>query len=465
MAIVDKFNVGGVLYDVRDTETSRTVSEQGKTINQQGQTIARQGQTITKQGEEIARLAAEIATGGDLAKEQPIPVTRYGAVGDSSTDCSDAFDTAVNTGNEIFVPAGTYIISRPILLKDGQTLRGQGPGCTIIKASASFTGKYLVSTKKFEAINNVDNGDEKAGFNTIEDIGIDGSAWTPYYKPLETADNIAPANTAHGLAIAGSGFFVNNVKIWNCGSSAIYFNKRQSHNYNIPMNAVSKFSNIDIGICGYHAIEISGVNNTDTQWVNVHCANGSALSNNTNHDLYIHDGANAKFTNCHFAAQYGHKKPAFAVFIDDGSNGSVFENCDIEGAFRSNLFVGSSGNTFNNCRFYAFFGNGCNINLGNKASNNTFTGCSFLPAARDDIYQGKLTGEIITDGGGSPGSNHHNAFIGCIAENSTIAYFSSQWANTIVEMRCTAPTSSLIFESQESNRALITGGSNQKINW
>src|SRR5699024_11171625 len=111
-------------------------------------------------------------------------------------------------------------------------------------------------------------GDARAGFNTIKDISIDGSAWKPYWSPLETADNTPPANTAHGLALAGSGFDVDNVKIWNCGNSALYVNRRQSHNYSVPVNALSKFSNIDIGVCGHHAIELSGAQNTDTQWVN-----------------------------------------------------------------------------------------------------------------------------------------------------------------------------------------------------
>ena len=415
--------------------------------------------------QQIEQLVGDVEQVESVKDEQPIPITRYGAVGNGATDCSSAFDAAVDTGNEIFVPAGTYLISRPILLKDGQTLRGQGPGCTIIKAASGFSGSYLVSTQKFETINNVDNGDARAGFNTIKDISIDGSAWAPYWSPLETADNTPPANTARGLALAGSGFDVDNVKIWNCGASAIYYNKRQSSGYGIPTNTTSKFSNIDIGICSGHAIDLSGAQNTDTQWVNMHCANGSAQEHDRDHNLYIHDGANAKFTNCHFAAQYGHKKPAYSVCLGSDATGCVFENCDIEGAFRNNLYLGSSGNIFNNCRFYAFFGNGANIALGNTASNNTFTGCSFSGPASDNIFTGVVTGDITTDGNGSQGSNHHNAFVGCHTTNSVIAYFNSQWAYTVVEMRCAATSSYLTFERQETNRALITGGSNQVINW
>src|SRR5699024_11678125 len=50
---------------------------------------------------------------------------------------------------------------------------------------------------------------------------------SPAQAPLESEDEITPALNATGLALAGTGFIVDNVKIWNCGNSALYVNRRQ----------------------------------------------------------------------------------------------------------------------------------------------------------------------------------------------------------------------------------------------
>ena len=397
--------------------------------------------------------------------ETYVNVKKYGAKGDGITDDTDSVNRALNNSGCVYFPKGTYIINSPILLNDGQSIIGDGPGNTIIKAASSFSGIAVISTKKFNQINNIDNGDTEAGFNTIKNITIDGSAWNPYYLPSTKSESVPPTVRCGGMFLAGTGFTVDNVKIFNCYTNAIYLNRQQIENWNKPMNALSKFANIDIGTCGQHAVHLTGKTNTDTQWVNMHVANGSCSVNNGYFNLLIELGANAKFTNCHFASQYGHKKVKYSVCLSSTASGCVFSNGDIEGSFDSNLRVENNGNTFTNCRFYACFGNpGNNISFSNSASKNIFSACTFSGSASDDIFTGSFGWDIYGNGGAIAGSNSYNSFINCVTSNEKIAYFNSQWKNTIYIGTCTANKSNFTFESQPTNRAIITGGDNQQIN-
>lgn len=66
-----------------------------------------------------------------------IDVRTCGAVGDGVTDDSDAFDKAISLGAPVYVPAGTYLITRP--LDNSQTVTIYGAGAASkIKLTAGF---------------------------------------------------------------------------------------------------------------------------------------------------------------------------------------------------------------------------------------------------------------------------------------------------------------------------------------
>ncbi len=59
-------------------------------------------------------------------------VTDFGAVGDGSSDDTDAFEAALDsssiTGATVFVPVGVYRLTRTLVLKNGASLQGEGQG-------------------------------------------------------------------------------------------------------------------------------------------------------------------------------------------------------------------------------------------------------------------------------------------------------------------------------------------------
>lgn len=66
-------------------------------------------------------------------------VTEFGAVGDGRTDDTDAFDAALAEGAPVYVPAGSYVITRPLAPLGSQTLlRGTGIKSRIIYRGADF---------------------------------------------------------------------------------------------------------------------------------------------------------------------------------------------------------------------------------------------------------------------------------------------------------------------------------------
>ena len=58
-------------------------------------------------------------------RDYGINICEWGAIPDSGTDCTDIFESALQTGRSVLVPAGTYIVSRPLSLMN-QNLVGEG---------------------------------------------------------------------------------------------------------------------------------------------------------------------------------------------------------------------------------------------------------------------------------------------------------------------------------------------------
>jgi glucan 1,3-beta-glucosidase len=90
-------------------------------------------------------------------------VKDYGAKGDGTTDDSAAIQNAINTGDSsgtrntgsvfgstgqpavVYFPQGTYLVNSPLQNYIGTVLMGDPTNRPIIKASASFTGTYLLN--------------------------------------------------------------------------------------------------------------------------------------------------------------------------------------------------------------------------------------------------------------------------------------------------------------------------------
>src|SRR5688500_7421158 len=91
-------------------------------------------------------------------------VKDFGAIGNGSTDDTAAIQAAIDAlpaaGGLIVIPAGTYVVSSSLVLKEGVQLEGSGPG-TILRAASASLGIDVVkigdgiSTLSFAAVRNL----------------------------------------------------------------------------------------------------------------------------------------------------------------------------------------------------------------------------------------------------------------------------------------------------------------------
>ena len=104
--------------------------------------LARQEADIQLQDNIDAEVTAREQADTQLLNSVIASVKNYGAKGDGVTDDTNAFITALAENNTIFIPKGTYLISKPIIVAPSKTLIGENNEYTILKASNFTTENY-----------------------------------------------------------------------------------------------------------------------------------------------------------------------------------------------------------------------------------------------------------------------------------------------------------------------------------
>jgi hypothetical protein len=73
-----------------------------------------------------------------------VSVKDYGATGDGTTDDRAAIQAAINTGNSVYLPAGTYLVKDALICATvGQLIEGAGRALTAVVANSTFNMSAL----------------------------------------------------------------------------------------------------------------------------------------------------------------------------------------------------------------------------------------------------------------------------------------------------------------------------------
>ncbi|MBE6779680.1 MAG: hypothetical protein E7545_01745 [Ruminococcaceae bacterium] len=186
-------------------------------------------------------------------------VTDYGADGMDSLDDSAAFEAALATGKNIYVPRGSYRVSKTIEISD-RIIRGAGVNVTEIRGTMTDITQPIISVDGISSVYDMTIGyssvEEVQNTNQGEKVGIQlGTAEKPL-MPGSVVRNVYFHRVGTGLynpANAGcSGTIMENLFIYPyyCGVNMQGENRIANSYSNIYINAhVSKKATImDSGI-------------------------------------------------------------------------------------------------------------------------------------------------------------------------------------------------------------------------
>lgn len=82
-------------------------------------------------------------------------VKDFGAVGDGSTDDTNAFITALDTGKNVYVPEGNYIITSSLNIEPSQKLIGSGSNTLLQFNGSNFTNHTCFTTFERAEVKNI----------------------------------------------------------------------------------------------------------------------------------------------------------------------------------------------------------------------------------------------------------------------------------------------------------------------
>ena len=280
-------------------------------------------------------------------------VKDYGAVGDGTTDDTDAIMSMINDVGYAFFTKGTYACNLSITSE-----------CSLFGANAKNT------------------------FLTAKDSS----------KPVIYAKNVAINCTDLCCTGGTSGIQLdstNSSVITRCitylnSSYGIYINGK---NANVDRegllqiaNCISERNGQGYFIKDYPDFSMIGCVGT---------SNASAMNNGYN--LNISNCA-GKIVNSHFFNYNdyaGYYRPKASLLT---SGDSEFTNCHIEGGYDVNITIDSGSPSFNNCSIYASFGS-YSVWINNSSSRPLFNGCIFGGAAADgESYQPEWISQIGGNG-------------------------------------------------------------------
>jgi hypothetical protein len=164
--------------------------------------------TTTDKGNLVAAINNNVASLAEIA----INVKSYGAKGDGTSDDTTSIQNAINVspvGSTIFFPAGTYMISSPIVILPNRTYQGTGWGSTI----KQMNGKNLAQMIQF--------ADQTSQHTNaiIKDLQLDGNK----------TNNTTTATA--GLYLFGLlNSMLYRVRVQNCKGNGIWIDGNNTYN-------------------------------------------------------------------------------------------------------------------------------------------------------------------------------------------------------------------------------------------
>ena len=165
-----------------------------------------------------------------------VNVKDFGASGNGSTDDSAALQAAINSlpqaGGQVLVPAGTYVVSAPIILREGTCLIGTGAG-SILRVSSGALGIDVLQ---------IGDGGDTVSFATVRDIKISADG-------QKTGGAAIKLNNAYRVWLEGLAIEFQYRGVYMLNSTAVWLNRSDIRD--TKENAITIESNLGQGFEWY----------------------------------------------------------------------------------------------------------------------------------------------------------------------------------------------------------------------
>jgi len=184
-------------------------------------------------------------------RDRGVNVKWFGAKGDGVTDDSDAIQAAVNTGSSVFVPAGTYLITKTISLKL-QNFIGAGANQTFFNVQNVDLFELAIGGRTVAEIANF----------RVESIGANANN-NSVFKSKEDSTQRASTYHFHDIEING-GYFLYGFNLTD--SFRVTINKIGMTNVFNPFLLRGQIvqTTIDDVTCNIDTVELGALNNYNT---------------------------------------------------------------------------------------------------------------------------------------------------------------------------------------------------------
>jgi hypothetical protein len=160
-----------------------------------------------------------------------VNVKDFGAVGDGVTDDTAAIQAAIDSSNNIFIPAGVYNISKPlVIIKSYVKIIGCGEQTQIKKTTndgVAITRTFGEETVDFSTINAIFDiipySNQNISYVKISDMQITNASLGVYarYVTYSVFENIRTSSTSLSILIGQWCNTIRNVRIFNANSVSL----------------------------------------------------------------------------------------------------------------------------------------------------------------------------------------------------------------------------------------------------
>lgn len=140
---------------------------------------------------------------GNFNAKGPVSICDFGAAGDGTTDDTDAIQLTLNNAGDIYVPAGDFRVSRPLILKSHTSLHGEGKRSRIFCIDGTTVvgiGQTLISGTN-------------VAFVTIAHVNLDNSGIVSFLSGVRAIH-----------FVGSSHYSVSDCLIYTCGAAVASIN-------------------------------------------------------------------------------------------------------------------------------------------------------------------------------------------------------------------------------------------------